>query len=38
MVSTNVEGKKMAEKYPLQYSLEAAFADWFKDCGGKDLK
>lgn len=38
MVSTNICGKSLSEKYPLKYSLEEAFADWFKDCGGKDLE
>lgn len=38
MVSTNICGKSLSEKYPLKYSLEEAFADWFKDCEGKVLE
>lgn len=37
MVSTNIEGKKLAENYPLSYSLEEAFKDWFNDCNQKEL-
>ena len=38
MVSTNICGKALSEKYPLEFSLEDAFADWFKDCDGKVLE
>lgn len=38
MVSTNVSGQKLSEKYPLHYSLKAAFEDWFKDCNEKGLE
>lgn len=38
MVSTNVCGKALSEKYPLEYTLESAFTDWFKDCDEKELK
>lgn len=38
MVSTNISGKALSEKYPLSFSLEEAFADWFNDCGGKVLE
>ena len=37
MVSTNVNGLKLSQNYPLSYSLEDAFRDWFKDCGEKEL-
>jgi hypothetical protein len=37
MVSTNVSGEKLNRDYPLAFSLEEAFADWFKDCGGRGL-
>lgn len=37
MVSTNIDGQKLAKDYPLSYSLEDAFKDWFKDCGEKEL-
>jgi nucleoside-diphosphate-sugar epimerase len=37
MVSTNIDGAKLAQDYPLGYSLEEAFRDWFKDCGEKEL-
>lgn len=37
MVSTNIDGAKLAQDYPLGYSLEAAFRDWFKDCGENEL-
>ena len=32
MVSTNISGEKLNRDYPLKYSLEEAFADWFRDC------
>ena len=38
MVSTNINGKKLSENYPLSYSLEEAFCDWYKDCNGKGLE
>lgn len=38
MVSTNIDGQKLAKNYPLSYSLEEAFKDWFKDCKEKELK
>lgn len=38
MVSTNICGKSLSEKYPLKFSLEEAFTDWFKDCDGKVLE
>lgn len=37
MVSTNIDGLKLAKDYPLSYSLEDAFRDWFKDCGEEEL-
>ena len=37
MVSTNIDGAKLARDYPLGYSLKDAFRDWFKDCGEKEL-
>lgn len=37
MVSTNIDGAKLAQDYPLGYSLEEAFRDWFKDCGENEL-
>lgn len=37
MVSTNIDGQKLAKNYPISYSLEAAFKDWYKDCEGKEL-
>ena len=37
MVSTNIDGQKLAKDYPLSYSLEDAFRDWFKDCGEEVL-
>ena len=38
MVSTNVSGEKLNRDYPLAFSLEEAFADWFKDCSGWGLE
>jgi len=38
MVSTNISGEKLSKDYPLAFSLEEAFEDWFKDCGGEGLK
>lgn len=37
MISTNIDGKKLAENYSLSYTLEGAFRDWFKDCNQKEL-
>ncbi len=37
MVSTNINGLKLSQNYPLSYSLEEAFRDWYKDCGEKEL-
>lgn len=31
MVSTNISGKKLAQDYPLQYSMEQAIQDWKQD-------
>jgi nucleoside-diphosphate-sugar epimerase len=38
MISTNVSGEKLNRDYPLEYSLEEAFADWFKNCEGTGLE
>ena len=38
MVSTNINGLKLSQNYPLSYSLEEAFRDWYKDCGRKGLE
>lgn len=38
MISTNVDGSKLAQDYPLKYSLEEAFVDWWKDCDQKCLE
>ncbi|WP_233138508.1 NAD(P)-dependent oxidoreductase [Fibrobacter sp. UWB2] len=37
MISTNIDGQKLAKNYPLSYSLEEAFRDWYKDCEQKEL-
>ncbi|MFC1620010.1 NAD-dependent epimerase/dehydratase family protein [Candidatus Neomarinimicrobiota bacterium] len=38
MVSTNVSGKKIEDMgYHMQFSLEDAILDWYKDCAGKGL-
>jgi len=37
MVSTNIDGQKLSKNYPLTYTLEEAFIDWYKDCGQKEL-
>jgi len=37
MISTNVIGEKLSRDYPLQFPLYEAFADWFKDCEGREL-
>ena len=38
MISTNVDGSKLARDYPLKYSLEEAFADWWNDCNRETLE
>lgn len=38
MISTNIDGKKLSENYPLEYSLVEAFIDWFRDCGEQKLE
>lgn len=38
MISTNISGKALSQKYPLQYSLQSAFEDWFSDCNKKGLE
>ena len=38
MISTNISGEKLSKDYPLEYMLETALIDWFKDCGGKGLE
>ena len=37
MVSTNIDGQKLARNYPISYTLEEAFKDWYKDCEEKEL-
>ena len=37
MISTNINGEKLQEDYPLNFSLEEAFVDWYRDCGEKEL-
>lgn len=37
MISTNVDGQKLSKNYPLNYTLEEAFKDWFNDCEQKEL-
>lgn len=37
MISTNIDGQKLAKNYPISYTLEDAFKDWYKDCEGKEL-
>lgn len=37
MISTNIDGKKLARHYPLQYDLRSALEDWFADCDRKGL-
>ena len=37
MVSTNIDGQKLARNYPISYTLEEAFKDWYKDCDKKEL-
>ena len=38
MVSTNVSGEKLSRDYPLRFSLEEAFTDWFNDCEKRGLE
>jgi len=38
MVSTNISGEKLSRDYPLRFSLDEAFADWFRDCGQMELE
>jgi len=38
MISTNVSGEKLSRDYPLRFSLEDAFIDWFNDCGQGGLE
>lgn len=37
MISTNIDGQKLSRNYPLSYTLEEAFKDWYKDCNQKEL-
>lgn len=37
MISTNIDGQKLSRNYPLSYTLEEAFKDWWKDCDQKEL-
>jgi GlcNAc-P-P-Und epimerase len=38
MVSNNISGAKLVrDGYRLEFSLEEAFADWWRDCGGDGL-
>jgi len=37
-ISTNVSGRKLSEsQYALNFNLEQAIEDWFKDCDNKEL-
>lgn len=38
MVSTNINGKRLSEKYTMKYSLQDAFRDWFEDCNKEGLE
>jgi len=38
MISSNVSGEKLSRDYPLRFSLEEAFTDWFNDCGLRGLE
>jgi hypothetical protein len=38
MISTNIDGTKLAHDYPLKFTLEEAFVDWWKDCNQKCLE
>ncbi len=37
MISTNIDGQKLAKDYPTSYTLEEAFKDWWNDCEQKEL-
>jgi nucleoside-diphosphate-sugar epimerase len=37
MLSTNVDGSKLARDYPLHFGLQDALDDWWMDCGGDRL-
>lgn len=37
MISTNIDGLKLSKNYPLHYTLEEAFTDWWNDCNKKEL-
>jgi len=37
MISTNIIGKKLSKDYPLNFSLQEAIADWYKDCNKTSL-
>jgi len=37
MVSTNIIGNKLKDKYPLKYSLKEAIDDWYNDCNNEGL-
>lgn len=38
MISTNISGEKLNRNYPLTYTLEGAFEDWWNDCEQKALE
>ena len=38
MVSTRIDGHALDNAYPLEYTLESAIEDWWKDCGGNGLE
>lgn len=38
MISTNNSGEKLNRNYPLTYTLEGAFEDWWNDCEQKVLE
>lgn len=38
MISTNIDGQKLSKDYPLSFTLEEAFRDWWKDCEEKCLE
>lgn len=38
MMSSNIDGSKLSQNYPLSYSLKEAYCDWYKDCGRKGLE
>jgi len=37
MISTNINGEKLHQAYPLKFSLEEAIEDWFNDCNKEGL-